>query len=60
MTTNTRTDRIRALNDDLRQHLIGGGTKYHSMSESGTFRTNQPRSRLSAIGLATDKGQPGG
>jgi hypothetical protein len=25
MTTNTRTDRIRALNDDLRQHLIGGG-----------------------------------
>jgi hypothetical protein len=26
MTTNTRTDRIRALNDDLRQHLIGGGT----------------------------------
>jgi Protein of unknown function (DUF3768) len=24
MTTNTRTDRIRALNDDLRQHLIGG------------------------------------
>jgi hypothetical protein len=26
MTTSTRTDRIRALNDDLRQHLIGGGT----------------------------------
>jgi hypothetical protein len=25
MTTNTKTDRIRALNDDLRQHLIGGG-----------------------------------
>jgi hypothetical protein len=24
MTTSTRTDRIRALNDDLRQHLIGG------------------------------------
>ncbi len=24
--TTTQTDRIRALNDDLRQHLIGGGT----------------------------------
>jgi Protein of unknown function (DUF3768) len=24
MTTTTETDRIRALNDDLRQHLIGG------------------------------------
>ena len=25
MTTTTKTDRIRDLNDDLRQHLIGGG-----------------------------------
>jgi hypothetical protein len=30
------------------------------MSLAGPYRTNQPRLRLSAIGLTTDKGQPGG
>jgi hypothetical protein len=48
MTTATKTDRIRALNDDLRQHLIGGGRRRHPQDRrplSGSYRPDRQNNR---------------